>query len=162
MRTIFLRPLGKLDSGDINYTKKIIEDFFGYEVKVKTEVKITESMLNSSNQLNTTSSLFELKNNYLTIYVTNLKLRNNYGLLLRGVTSVDKLKIIVRGEPSFLKSTLIHEIGHSIELKHCKNLKCVMAMKNDKFDSGKFCQNCFLKITESEFKNKKTNWTFSN
>jgi predicted Zn-dependent protease len=53
---------------------------------------------------------------------------------------------IVRGEKSFLKETIIHELGHTLGLRHCNDLTCIMAVDNDGFDSGTFCDKCSRQI----------------
>jgi predicted Zn-dependent protease len=67
---------------------------------------------------------------------------------LRGYTTLYGKSIFVRSNRSFLKETIIHEIGHTLGLDHCDDLTCIMAINNDTYDSGDFCNKCKSKINK--------------
>jgi archaemetzincin len=47
----------------------------------------------------------------------------------------------------------VHEVGHTLSLKHCSNPFCVMYFSNSIFDTDRkqslFCNKCFLKVETS-------------
>jgi predicted Zn-dependent protease len=61
---------------------------------------------------------------------------------LRGLSFLNGNVAIIRGDKSFLEETTIHEIGHLFGLDHCSDITCIMALNNDEFDSGHFCNSC--------------------
>ena len=56
--------------------------------------------------------------------------------------------VIVKGDKSIMKETLLHEIGHTLGLRHCDNLSCIMAINNDDEETGKFCKKCRKKANK--------------
>jgi archaemetzincin len=46
----------------------------------------------------------------------------------------------------------VHEIGHTLGLRHCQNPYCVMFFSNSIFDTDrkreKFCEKCYLKVAK--------------
>ena len=140
--TIYVRALGNVDNSDLVSTSEIIQDFYGFNVVIKSQVDVTSSMLNSSGYLNSMYTCMELDGDVKTIYITENLLYDNNDILLRGTTSGDNNTIVVRGETRFLRETVIHELGHAFGLDHCEDLTCVMAVANDAYDSGDFCNKC--------------------
>ena len=42
--TIYIQPLGKVDSDYLNYVKKSVKDFYGYNCIIKTEIDLTNDI----------------------------------------------------------------------------------------------------------------------
>lgn len=143
---IVIRALGDIDNGDLDYAAKVVKDFYGYKVKFDDKVNIDNSMYNESGELQSVNTCFALNSTEKTLYITDRKLYSVEGTLLRGTAHVNNKEIIVRGDRSFMKETIIHEIGHTLGLGHCDDLTCVMATHNDAYDSGDFCNKCKNKI----------------
>ena len=105
--------------------------------------------MNNTDTLDVDNCIYELKRpNIKTIYVTSEKLvlkrqKIRGGTKLRGNTV-----IISSGEHN--RETVIHELGHTLGLRHCDNLTCVMAIRNDEFDTEDFCNKCKKLLKENE------------
>jgi predicted Zn-dependent protease len=146
--TIYIRPLGEVDLGDIAFATDVIEDFYGYNVVIQSEVGISPSMLTENGELSSVNTCAELSTSEKTIYITEKELYDINNNLLRGVASGNDQTIIVRGERRFMRETIIHEIGHTLGLKHCNDLTCIMSTNNDAYDSGDFCERCKEKLNK--------------
>jgi len=145
-QTVYIRALGDVDNTDLQSAADIVKDFYGYNVKFLPRVEINSYMLTSNGDLNSVNTCSSLYDDDKTIYITDKKLYHPNGDLLRGVASGNNRTVVVRGESSFLRETVIHELGHTFGLGHCDNLSCIMAINNDAYDSGDFCSNCKRKI----------------
>lgn len=139
---VIVRALGDIDDGDLEYAANVIRQFYGYSVEYDRGININEEMLNSFGEINCNKANMVLYSNIKTIYVTDKKIYDDNNVLLRGFASSDNMSVVVRGDKSFVRETIIHEIGHTLGLDHCDNLSCVMAINNDEYDSGDFCYKC--------------------
>lgn len=146
---IIIKPLGNIDDGDLEYASKVINDFYEWEVIFDSKKEIKPSMLNNNGDLLTTRTFEELirESDDRIIYITDKLLYDHNGTKLRGAAFSDNI-VVVRGDKSFMKETIIHEVGHLLGLNHCNDLTCVMAINNDDYDSGDFCNKCKLKINK--------------
>ncbi|MFN5181945.1 MAG: hypothetical protein ACK5D5_02845 [Bacteroidota bacterium] len=142
---IYVRALGQIDSGDIEFAEEVIRDFFNYKVYLLPPIPLSEEMYNKDGYMDSSNALLAIKEDRKIINVIDKEVYQE-GKLLRGVASGDEKTIIIRGEKRFMKETIIHEIGHTLGLDHCDDLSCVMALNNDQFDSGRFCSNCKQKL----------------
>jgi predicted Zn-dependent protease len=144
----YIRPLGNVDNSDLTEAVKYVEDFYGYNCKIASGVTITSTMKidNTNDFINGKEAISELRNYNNTIFIVDKRLWNNNEV--KGLT--DGTTIIVRGEKGWLKETLIHEIGHTLGLGHCDNLSCIMAINNDEYETGTFCNKCKRHLRENK------------
>lgn len=142
---IIIRKLGNVEDSDITYAINVIKDFYGYNCVVKSGFDITNEMkINGTDDiLNAEKILSEVGYQNKTLFIVDKRIWHN-GQLLRGFT--DKSTVVVRGEKSFLRETIIHELGHTLGLTHCGDKTCIMALNNDEYDSGTFCKKCSRQI----------------
>jgi hypothetical protein len=145
----YIRALGDVDAGDLEYAVKVIENFYGYNVKIKSSVDLSENMKISGTDklINAQNTVEELEHFENTIFIVDKRIFR-YDRELRGYTYGNT--VIVRGDREIMKETLIHEVGHTLGLGHCDDLTCVMAIKNDEFDSGDFCKKCKKQLSTYE------------
>lgn len=139
--TIYIRGLGKYQEPDLEFASKTIKDFYGYPCKIIESVGTTKNMYSDNQSLDDYKTLTILKSNNTTLYITDEFVKQD-SQELRGSSLMSTNNIIVRGDTSFMKSTIIHELGHLLYLEHCDDLTCVMALNNDEYDSGDFCMKC--------------------
>jgi predicted Zn-dependent protease len=142
---IIIRKLGNVDNSDVKEAIDIIKDFYGYNCIVKSGFNITNEMKikGSDDILNAEKILSEVGYQNKTLFLVDKRIWHN-GQMLRGFT--DRSTTVVRGEKSFLRETIIHELGHTLGLTHCDDKTCIMALDNDEYDSGTFCEKCSNKI----------------
>lgn len=145
--TIVIRPLGHVDYDDLTDAAKIIQDFYGYNTSIQSAVPITEDMYirNTTEILNADVCINKLFSREKVLYIVDKQLWAT-GDYLRGYALQNGGTAIVRGDKSFLRETIIHEIGHTLGLGHCSDMSCVMAINNDEYDSGSFCNKCKNKL----------------
>ena len=136
----YIRPLGNVENSDLTDAVKYVEEFYGYKCKIASGVGITPTMKikNTNDYINGKEAIGELYNYKNTIFIVDKKIWHNSEV--KGLT--DGSTIIVRGEKKWLRETLLHEIGHTLGLGHCDNLSCIMAINNDDYETGKFCNKC--------------------
>jgi archaemetzincin len=149
-KRIHIRGLGEFSEQDLQEISNYIEDFYKFDCVVESSVPSTKKMyMNNTDTLDVDNCIYELKRpNIKTIYVTSEKLvlkrqKIRGGTKLRGNTV-----IISSGEHN--RETVIHELGHTLGLRHCDNLTCVMAIRNDEFDTEDFCNKCKKLLKENE------------
>jgi archaemetzincin len=149
-KRIHIRGLGEFSEQDLQEISNYIEGFYKFDCVVESSVPSTKKMyMNNTDTLDVDNCIYELKRpNIKTIYVTSEKLvlkrqKIRGGTKLRGNTV-----IISSGEHN--RETVIHELGHTLGLRHCDNLTCVMAIRNDEFDTEDFCNKCKKLLKENE------------
>jgi predicted Zn-dependent protease len=148
-RHIVVSSLGYVNQSDIDYAIKVIKDFYGYDCSIGSSMSITNDMyLNGTSVIDADFTIEKLEKfdpSYKTVYIVDKELYAD-GKSLRGYAVRNGKSILVIADKSILRETLIHEIGHSLGLAHCDDLTCVMAVKNDEYDKGTFCNKCFNKL----------------
>jgi archaemetzincin len=149
-KRIHIRGLGEFSKQDLQEISNYIEGFYKFDCVVEYSVPSTKKMyMDNTDTLDVDNCIYELKRpNIKTIYVTSEKLvlkrqKIRGGTKLRGNTV-----IISSGEHN--RETVIHELGHTLGLRHCDNLTCVMAIRNDEFDTEDFCNKCKKLLKENE------------
>ncbi len=143
-KTIIIRGLGYVSQSDLEYASKVINEFYGYKCVISENLEISNELYLNGNQSVIESHEVMVKYNNLntrTIFLTNKNLYRGT-LELRGYTTTYGKAVVVKSDKSYMKETLIHELGHTLGLHHCNNLTCIMAIYNDQYDSGDFCNKC--------------------
>jgi hypothetical protein len=128
----------------------IIYNYFGYSTFVGENIILPINYyLDGLNTIDGNAFLKEYHsntNNDLTVYITDKEI-NSRKINARGVSYIGgNLMLLQQG--TYMRETLIHEMGHIFGLNHCDNLKCVMAIYNDEFDEGKFCDKCISSLAQ--------------
>lgn len=144
---IHIKALGNVEYNDLTDAKNIIEETYQFNCIISGEEPITEDLYISGTRdiINAESCLKKFSSQNRVVYIVDKRLWAS-GDYLRGFATTGGGFVIVRGEKSFLRETLIHEIGHNLGIEHCSDLTCIMAVKNDRYDTGDFCQNCKKQI----------------
>jgi archaemetzincin len=168
-KTIYIQPLGNVKQEYINYLKKSVESFFGYNCVVKPKQNLTSDILAGSKTRYEAGKILKKYNsneNVLLITEKDIAHRKSnefpewgiFGLGYRpGSTcvistfrlkkNVSKAKLLDR-----LKKVALHEIGHNLGLEHCTNDKnCMMTsasgtVKQVDREKKWFCSKCWSLI----------------
>lgn len=152
---IVVRALGEVDQTILEYATNIIKEFFEFDCSIGYPERISSDMYfnENSKELDADRCIGKLDNQTLkTVFLCDLPLKIQESEL-RGYAVRHGKTMLVTANYSFLRETLIHEIGHSLGLVHCSDLTCVMAVSNDEYDSGTFCNLCSAKIGFTPTKN---------
>jgi len=139
-QVFYITGMDDVSQKDLEYTKEIIQNFYGYKCVIEESISTPDGVC-FDGTINAFSCVNKLNGSEKTLYLTNKKLVDD-GVDLRGFTTINGETMIVRADRSFMKGTIIHEIGHTLGLEHCSDLTCIMAINNDEYDSGDFCENC--------------------
>lgn len=143
-----VRSLGDVSEERLNLACQHLSKYFECDCYIEEGVPIndvmkidnTEDYLNSQTTLDYLVSQFE-NSQIRTIFITDKFIWLNK-TKLRGYTYSNGDVILVAAKNEFLRETLIHEMGHTLNLPHCQDMTCIMAVNNDEWDSGDFCRNC--------------------
>ncbi len=147
---IYIHGLGNVTQDKLEYSKQVIEGFYGISCIVLENIPIESNFYFGKTGMLDVNVLFKAFNNKIkTIYVTNERLYDSdANLEVRGMTIFFGKTLLVT--TATLKTTLIHEYGHTLGLDHCDNEGCVMTTGTNE----ELCSEC---INEIKFKNQK--WT---
>ena len=168
-KTIYIQPLGDVNKEYINYIKKSVENFYGYNCVVKPKLNLTTDILAGSRTRYEAGKIlkkYNSKENVILITERDIAHRKSrefpeygiFGLGYRPGTTciistfrlkknVSKAKFLER-----LKKVALHEIGHNLGLEHCTNNKeCMMTSASGtvkQVDREKiwFCSKCWKLI----------------
>jgi archaemetzincin len=168
-KTIYIQPLGNVNQEYINYIKKSVENFYGYNCVVKPKLNLTSDILAGSKTRYEAGKIlkkYNSKDNILLITEKDIAHKKSndfpewgiFGLGYRpGSTcvistfrlknNVTKAKFLER-----LKKVGLHEIGHNLGLEHCTNNKeCLMndaggTVKQVDREKIWFCSKCWKLI----------------
>lgn len=165
---ICILPLGEVGLVFFKKLKEDLEGGFDFEVKLEDKIEIPDYAYDESrDQCDSRIILNELKTKKFigaerVVAVTDVDLfTKNLNYIFGRAESSGKICLVSvkRLDPAFYKQKVvedlfynrvlkevIHELGHTFGLKHCKNEKCVMYFSNTVEDTDnkgvEFCEEC--------------------
>jgi len=168
-KTIYIQPLGDVNLEYMDYIKKSVENFYGYDCVIKSKLNLTTDVLAGSKTRYEAGKIlkkYNSKDNVLLLTEKDIAHRKSndfpewgvFGLGFRPGTTcvistfrlkknVSKAKFLER-----LKKVALHEIGHNLGLEHCTNDKeCMMTsasgtIKQVDMEKIWFCSKCWSLI----------------
>lgn len=138
--TVRVVGLGIHEVSDLDTAASIVSSFWKCPAVVRGSVPASPDMYRDS-ALMDYEVLYSLRKSARFLYITDEPLFSDT-VELRGAALVWCNNMVVRGDLSFMRGTIIHEMGHLHGLEHCANLACVMAVDNDEYDTGDLCAVC--------------------
>lgn len=146
--------MGEHDTANVDAACRTIHRVFTFGTRVKGHRRLPETCKKQNNELDGDRCLNELRRDgEHCIYITN-QMMYSEDLSVRGLTKLHGSVILMKNNPYFEK-VLIHEMGHVLGLRHCENLACVMAIRNDAEGTEKFCDQCIRLVPEGTLRNRK-------
>lgn len=170
MRYIYLQPLGDVDEGLLQFLRTRLKEIFHYPCRASLPVRVPEELYNASRgQYNAAGiagmlaekmpddaeKLLGIVDADLFVHGMNFV----FGLASgnEAVIALARLKPEYYGERKnellFKERALkeaVHELGHTFDLHHCPDVRCVMHFSNTLGDTdikcAGFCRNCAAKI----------------
>lgn len=168
MSELSIVPINAIDTGLLTRLALCLEERFLYRCLVRTRLDVPKTMLNNvRKQLFFGSICAKLCAAYepreeLVLGVTDFDLYKTSHQFIFGssnpaqrcaVVSIHRLRAEFYGEKSDenalfqrLLKEAVHEIGHTLGLKHCYNARCAMYYSNSIFDTdnkhSQFCDVC--------------------
>lgn len=144
---IQIRGAGDFNPTHLDTISKRIEDYFGFKTIIVNEsFDVRGYTIKDTEMLNAELFVSSVKNDTITIYVTNHILYTDRYVM--GVTAYENLTVLLNGNYYDLKNSLIHELGHIFGLHHCENEFCVMNTTGSILDLDKFCNKCLKQMYE--------------
>ncbi|MFN6038004.1 MAG: hypothetical protein ACK452_06015 [Bacteroidota bacterium] len=143
---VILIGLDDVAQSEILKAKNILRNFFRCTIEIKENINLEDHLYYdiSKTIIDPDKFVRNYTPEYKTVYITN-KSMYAQGTYCRGYTTL-KGDVAIVATGSFLGETLVHEMGHTYGLLHCEDLACVMAIYNDQYDKGTFCEKCRDKI----------------
>ncbi|ACK43073.1 MULTISPECIES: archaemetzincin family Zn-dependent metalloprotease [Dictyoglomus] len=170
---IYIVPIGNIEKDLLDFLKKKIEEVFNIKVKDYKNLSIPEEAYNPQRKqyysyhfLNLLSSLNPL-DAYKILGITNVDLYTDYLNFIFGEAIVNGKECVISiarldnkfynlpADNELLKlrtlKEAVHELGHTMGLKHCETPSCVMYFSNTLADTDKksynFCPKCKSRLS---------------
>jgi len=161
-------PINAIDTGLLTRLGLCLEERFLYRCVVRTPLSVPKTILNNVRKqlffgsiAAKISAAYELRDE-IVLGVTDFDLYKTSHQFIFGsssptqrcaVVSIHRLRAEFYGEKSDenalfqrLLKEAVHEIGHTLGLKHCYNARCAMYYSNSIFDTdnkhSQFCDAC--------------------
>ena len=168
MSEISIVPINTIDAGLLTRLALCLEERFLYACVVRAPLRIPKTALNSvRKQLFFGSVMAKLTATYesadeIVLGVTDFDLYKTSHQFIFGsssalqrcaVVSIHRLRSEFYAEPADenalfqrLLKEAVHELGHTLGLRHCYNARCAMYYSNSIFDTDNkhshFCETC--------------------
>jgi archaemetzincin len=167
VKTIYIKTLGKVDQEKVDFIKKSITSFYGFECRIASQEEASVDILSpSKKRCDAPSILRKFNSNYHVFVLTEKDISHKreanpeYGIIGLGfcpgkVCVVSTHRIRNASKKVFLdrlRKVALHEVGHNLGIPHCTSSKeCLM---NDARGTSKtidrekvmICDNCRKKI----------------
>jgi len=141
--------LDKFDSTKLKLTKKVIEDNFGFNVRLSNDIfNLKALFVKGTEDIDIQQFTDLVYNDTLTVYLTNHRITDTENSFIVGVTNSGASSVMLSGNyiESILSLSTIHEIGHMYNLSHCENNYCVMSEDCINMENTRFCKKCTDKM----------------
>jgi len=141
--------LDKFDSTKLEFTKKVIEDNFGFNVKLSNDIFNLKALYIKGTEDIDLSQISELiYNDTLTVYMTDHRITDEHNSFIVGAAAKEASTIVIDSKyiNDFIRVSIIHEIGHIYGLSHCENNYCTMSEDCLNLNNTKFCLKCINKM----------------
>ncbi len=168
MSEISIVPINAIDAGLLTRLALCLEERFLYTCVVRSPLRVPRSALNSvRKQLFFGSIVSKITTAYeareeIVLGITDYDLYKTSHQFIFGssneaqrcaVVSIHRLRSEFYGDPADenalfqrLLKEAVHELGHTVGLKHCYNARCAMYYSNSVFDTDNkhshFCEAC--------------------
>ena len=167
VKTIYIKTLGKVDQEKVEFIKKSITSFYGFECKLAKQEEVSCDILSpSKKRCDAPSILRKFNSNHHVFILTEKDISHKraanpeYGIIGLGscpgkvcVVSTNRIKkASKRVFLDRLQKVVLHEIGHNLGIPHCTSSKeCLMNDARGKaktIDAEKvmICDDCRQKI----------------
>jgi archaemetzincin len=158
---ILIQPIGDLEEDLIFSLERGLADRFNAQISILAPTTLDMSCFNPMRyQFNSTCLLRKLKPVWITLGVTDRDIYADRMNFVFGEAELNGNRAIVsiyrlrsmdsRVTEERLIKEAVHEIGHVLGLKHCRNRGCVMSFSNSLAEvdikGSYFCASCASKI----------------
>ena len=159
---IYVQPVGKFEVDVLDKIMEALEHRFGLPTKLRPMIDVPQETYDKKRgQYHSTPILDKLRVNIpqdaarvlgvtdVDLFVPELNFVFGEADPTSGVALISLARLKDPNEAKYFARAIkeaVHELGHTIGLKHCKSPKCVMYFSNSLMDTDRkgadFCENC--------------------